>query len=233
MKITTLLTPKELNPDLVDGKVVVVADILRFSTTVLTAIHNQARVILPVASPEQAVSLYESLGKKGVLLCGERGGLRIEGFHLGNSPLEYGLATVRDKTLIITTTNGTRVLLKTTGARTVQIGGFLNLSSLREEVSRADEIVLICCGQEDRFALEDLLFCGALARSLAPAEVDDATRAAIELYEKITDLTRALLATDHGRELERLGFKEDVLYSAQVDLFETTARYHEGRITRG
>ncbi|HIE06148.1 MAG TPA: 2-phosphosulfolactate phosphatase, partial [bacterium (Candidatus Stahlbacteria)] len=166
------------------------------------------------------------------ILCGERQGKIIEGFQLGNSPLEYLPEIIMGKTLIFSTTNGTRAIARTGGAETVLIGAFINLSRIRDAVRTNDELYLLCAAQDGRFALEDFLFCGALAREIQPDDADDATRAAIDLYSSIDDLSQSLKDCDHGRYLASINFTNDIKYAAKIDAVDVVLQYKDGRISK-
>ena len=116
MKLDVLFTPAGLTLAEVQGRTVFVIDILRATTSMCAALHNGAKAIIPVASTEEALRLAQTLGSEDVLLAGEKNCLRIEGFQLGNSPLEMTEQAVRGKTLVLTTTNGTKALLASQGA---------------------------------------------------------------------------------------------------------------------
>ena len=119
MRLDVLFTPAVLTLAEVQGRTVFVIDILRATTSMCAALNNGARAILPVASTEEALKLAQTLASDDVRLAGEKNCVRIEGFHLGNSPLEMTEAAVRGRTLVVNTTNGTRALLACQGASAV------------------------------------------------------------------------------------------------------------------
>ena len=134
MKIEVLWTPAELEQVQILDRTAVVIDVLRSGTTVATAIHNGARAVVPAASTEDAIRIAQSIGRRDVLLCGERGGVQIEGFDLGNSPAEYSAEAVGDRTLVMSTTNGTQVLASLSGAGLVYVGALVNLTAIAERL---------------------------------------------------------------------------------------------------
>ena len=119
MRIDVVFAPAGLAPAAVQGRTAFVIDILRATTSMCAALHHGAKALIPVASTEEALRLAQTIGSTDVLLAGEKQCLRIPGFHLGNSPLEMTEPTVRGKTLIVTTTNGTKALLACQGAAAV------------------------------------------------------------------------------------------------------------------
>src|SRR6185312_6342982 len=132
MRIDLLFSPTGLTPAEVQGKSVFVIDILRATTSMCAALSHGAKAIIPVASTEEALRLAQTIGSADVLLAGERNCLRIPGFHLGNSPIEMTEAAVRGKTIIVTTSNGTRALLACQGAAAVFPTAAVNLSVAAE-----------------------------------------------------------------------------------------------------
>ena len=174
MKIEVILTPSELpalaKRDLRDA-VCVVFDVLRATSTFVTALHNGAKAIVPVSEIAEALAIRNR--QPNVLLGGERDGIRIRAaqtrgidFDLGNSPREY--TEVRGKTIVSTTTNGTRALRACTGAETVLAAAFLNLTATAEFLKKNQpaQVLLICAGTRENTALEDVLAAGAMCESL-------------------------------------------------------------------
>jgi 2-phosphosulfolactate phosphatase len=153
------------------NRVAIVIDVLRSTSTIATALANGARAILPAASTEDALQIARSLGRDGVLLCGERRNVRIEGFDLGNSPAEFGREVVEGRTLVMCTTNGTSALLATGGARAVYVASFLNLGAVVEELRRdGGDPVFVCAGRSGLVGLDDVLCAGAAVARLEEGE---------------------------------------------------------------
>jgi 2-phosphosulfolactate phosphatase len=176
MKIDAILSPAELpalaRRDLRDATCVVF-DVLRATSTFVTALHNGAKTIVPVSEIAEALALRQK--QPDILLGGERDGVRIRAaqtggidFDLGNSPREYTPEKVRGKTIVSTTTNGTRALRACTGAQTVLAASFLNLTATAQFIRQLQpvEIVLVCAGTRENVATEDVLAAGALGEML-------------------------------------------------------------------
>jgi 2-phosphosulfolactate phosphatase len=176
MKIDAILSPAELpalaGRDLRDIACVVF-DVLRATSTIVTALHNGAKAVIPVAEISEALALRQK--QPGVLLGGERDGVKIRAgqtgggdFDLGNSPREYTPEKVRGKTIVSTTTNGTRALRACAGAQTVLAASFLNLTATAQFIRRLQpaQILLVCAGTRKNMADEDVLAAGALGEML-------------------------------------------------------------------
>lgn len=220
-------------------KTVIVIDVLRATSTMLTALANGCRQIIPVETVNQAKASHS----EGTLLGGERFCKKIPGFDLGNSPLEYTTDVVSSKTLIFTTTNGTRAIQKAGKASHILIGALLNAKACASmAASFHEEIVIICSGTQDVFALEDGLCAGAIIDELTRRDQTDASPSAaltlndfglsmLYAYRNVQDrLEDALLASSNGKRLGKIGFKNDLIYCAQMNLFDFSPLVRGGKI---
>lgn len=222
-KIEVFLSPAPVDELYVREKNVVVVDVLRASTTIVMALHNGAKEIIPVASIESAVKISSSLFGDVTLRGGERNGKIIAGFNLGNSPSEYTESVVKGKSIIYTTTNGTAAMVKGRYAKNLVVGGFVNLTTVVNFLKELkEEIVFVCAGTEDDFCLEDAVCVGAmitkLQRSARGLQLDDAGKASVLLYKNYErDILKMLQESEHGNFLAEIGFAEDLKLSAAVD----------------
>lgn len=216
-------TPCELDAVDLKGGTAVVVDVLRASTSMLAALEAGALRILPAATEAEARALASRLPRRVVLLCGEREGVRIEGFDRGNSPLEYTAERVSGRTLVYCTTNGTPALRRAARkAREVLVACFRNLGAVAEELaSRPAPHVIVCAGRQGRVSLDDALCAGHLALRLRGAGADrlcDGARTALSLAECLGPPTPELVArAAGGRALIELGFQRDVAFCAEMD----------------
>ena len=204
----------------------VVFDILRATSSMITALANGAEQILPVATIEEALAAKAKYPE--ALLCGERDGLRITAaqtggteFDLGNSPREYTADVVAGKTLISTTTNGTRALRACANAEHTLVGSFLNLAAIADHLRAAvpENLVLVCSGTYEEAALEDTLAAGALADALWEKydECDDATQTARLLFISAPVEETILQAKNAQRLLSLPDLADDVSFSLRHD----------------
>lgn len=241
MKIEVILTPAEL-PALakrdLSGTACVVFDILRATSTFVTALQNGAAAIIPVSEIADALEIKKK--RPDVMLGGERHGVKIraEGteFDFGNSPREYTPEKVKDKTIVSTTTNGTRALRACSGANTVLASAFLNLNAtakfLREK--NFENVLLICAGTGENTALEDVLAAGALGEKLLDAKTtftDSAQIALAAFAQAKGDLAAAIAKAENARRV--LGIPElrdDVKFCLQQDTFNFVAALKDGEI---
>ena len=241
MRVDVAFTPAGLGHPALQRRTVFVIDILRATTTICAAMSNGAKAIIPVSSTEEALRLAQTIGSKDLLLSGERKCVRIPGFHLGNSPLEMREDVVRGKTLILTTSNGTKALLACQGAGPIFPVAAANLSSAAErghDALEANEPVLIvCAGRNGAFAMDDAYCAGRLAAALLGGTkprkgLNDAALASLALVRRYgNDWERPLRSSRSGRELLRLGFAEDVRDAARLDAYPVSLQFHERRVT--
>jgi 2-phosphosulfolactate phosphatase len=238
MRIESLFTPSEIDEAVVKGRTVVVIDVLRACTTVAYAMYGGCERIIPVASVEAATNLAASLDKKVTLLGGEREGKRIDGFDLGNSPLEYTPDVVKGKTVILATTNGTRAISMSQGAKEILVASFVNMSSVLDYLAgvRDDVLTIVCAGEGNRFALEDAVCAGMLIERLCmdnDCELGDGAHAARLLYQINEETILSLLrGCEHGRYLDGLGFADDLQVCSKVDSLKVLPIVKDGRINK-
>lgn len=167
LRVETYFSAVEAESADMTGRTAVVIDVIRATTVIVEALASGARAIYPTVSVEEAIRLAHTLGREDTLLCGERKGLRVDGFHLGNSPREFTREKVEGKRLVMSTTNGTRALWACQAAERVVVLSFLNLKAVARAVSGASVLALVCAGKEGRFALDDAVCAGLLLRELA------------------------------------------------------------------
>ena len=231
--LPTLVAPEELV-----GGTAVVIDVLRASTTIIHALEAGAVEVIPCLEVEDALKIAAGLPKSEVVLGGERQGERIEGFDLGNSPLEYEPAAVAGKTLVFTTTNGTRAMNQCRLAQRVLIGAFVNAAALVDQLTGISPVHLICAGSAGDITRDDVLFAGLVVdrlqrRSATPRKLNAQAITARENWlasfavpmaigaEKLpppllADQLRRSLA---GQKLVSIGLEDDLYAAAQLDRF--------------
>lgn len=241
MNIEIYFTPLGVLPADVSGKPVLVVDILRATTTIVAALAHGARDIVPVTAADDAIRLAQNLERENVLLVGERKGERIDGFALGNSPLEMTAEAVEGKTLVMTTTNGTPAVTTAEPGDPVIIGCATNFQAAAERARAAfdetGELIILCAGRERRFALEDAYAAGRFAQAVIPTgqrrsvRLNDAAVASLEIVKRYGDRwKRAVQASAAAAALTRLGFKDDVVAATEVDRYELVPVYHDRHV---
>lgn len=242
MRLDVVFSPAGVTAPDVQGRTVVVIDVLRATTTIAVALANGAKAVLPAASTEEALRIAQNLEKGDTVLAGERKSQRVPGFALGNSPLEFTPEVVQGKTVVLATTNGTGALVAVQGAKQVIAAAAVNFGVVVEKCSAVlaeeDGLMIVCSGSERQFALEDAYAAGRLAKALMPpggrrtARVNDGALAALEIARHYGERwISAMRASTHGQELAQLGYREDLKVAAQEDSHPILPLYADRRIT--
>jgi 2-phosphosulfolactate phosphatase len=240
VRVDVLFGVQQLTPQDVQGRVVAMIDVLRASTTIAVALHNGAKAIIPLEGSEEVVTRSKQFERASVLLAGERRMLRMEGFDLGNSPLEHTPEAVGGKTVLLTTTNGTKALLAVQGARDVLVASYVNLAAacamLRAALRGGADLTIVCAGHDRQFALEDAACAGRIvhhvSKRLSAVDVNDAALAASLIDRKYGDnLMRLFKTAAHGRALAAAGFEGDLAACAAVDSYSVVPIYQDRQIT--
>lgn len=236
MDIEVFLTSNGIEEDDVRGRTVVVIDVLRACSTIATALKNGARAVVPVLDMAQASRIAANLDPNIYRLGGERGGKKIEGYHLGNSPLEYTREQVEGRDVILNTTNGTKALTRARGARHLLAGSFVNAGRVVDFIRQAGtDITIVCAGRENRISLEDTVCAGLLLDRLwneaEPTFVSDAANAAYTLYvHDRPNVAERLRRGNHVQRLIEMGYEQDVDYCLQVDTLPVLPYYRDNRL---
>jgi 2-phosphosulfolactate phosphatase len=219
-----------------DGKVTVVIDVLRATSTIVNALANGADTVVPVLTPEEAFQVVQDNPSRSFVLGGERKAVAIPGFHLGNSPLEYTASRVAGKPILFTTTNGTRAIRRSGAGEHCLIASFLNAPAVAQTLTSLGRDVAICCaGTHDQFSLEDTACAGAiLAYMSGPGsnlELNDLALVAREIYRRFDGRVADLLhLAEHGQTLLKLGLQEDLLFCAQLGTSTLVPRFLDGQV---
>jgi 2-phosphosulfolactate phosphatase len=232
MKIDVILTGKEVSPEKVKDSVVIVVDVLRATSVIITAMKNGAKSVVPVQTVEEALETKKKLEQ--VVLGGERKAQKIEGFDLSNSPLEYTHTAIHDKNVILTTTNGTLAITRSSAAKRVLIGALLNAGKVAEEAaSENTDVIIVNSGTNGQFSMDDFITTGALISDLQkvkPFELSDIARTALFIYESHQDFWSYVTEAKHFKVLKELNLEDDLKYCFQKDLLDVVPEYKNGVI---
>jgi 2-phosphosulfolactate phosphatase len=227
--IEVCVSPELMHLYEVTDKTVVVVDILRATSCMVTAFAHGVDCIKPFAELEDC----RVMSKSGYITSGERNGEKVEGFDKGNSPFEY-MEEIRGKKIAFTTTNGTQAIHKSLAAKDVVIGAFLNLDSIVKYVDESpNNILIVCAGWKGRVNLEDTLFAGAVVEKLKGhvAVDDDSAVIAQHLYSLAKgDKLEFLKNASHIKRLNRLGIDKDIAFCLTEDKYNVVPRLKEGTL---
>ncbi len=224
MKVDLYLTPFPFKTASSKGKAVVAIDVLRSSTSTCAALINGAKGVIPSPGSVEAGEMRKKIGSDISLLAGERDNIKLENFDLGNSPAEFIEEIVKDKLIIMTTSNGTAIFGMANNAELVICGALVNISKVAERIASTNyELAIVCAGQKGGFSIEDTICAGMLIHTLnvkhhIETELNDAGALALLLYRtNKTALAQVIQQGEHGRRLTSDGFADDVANAAVVD----------------
>jgi len=236
MKIDVLFSPVQADELFFTGKTTVVIDVLRASSTIITALSNGAKEIVPVGTIEFAVKVSGGIFGGQTLLGGERNTKKIEGFALGNSPFEYSKEIVNGKSIVFYSTNGSRAIVKAKYSANLFVCSFNNLMALAKHLKKLNEsVIILCAGNNNFFSLEDSVCAGMLVSNLLTnnkkVSLTDSSTSALTLFKSFgKNILRMLSESEHGRLLIDNGFQDDLKACAELDNTEVIPFYSEGAL---
>ncbi len=238
MNIPTNLgfTTKDIANAVQRKDIIIIIDVLRCCSTIITALENAADGVIPTRTLRYARALRQKHPE--FLLAGERKGIKPKEFDLGNSPLEFSSPKVRGKSIILTTTSGAKAIISSKDAEYVFIGALLNAKAVAKvSLTIAEQektgISLISAGTNSQFSLEDFTGAGAIAQGFPADKVEhsDAVSGALLAFQRAHgSLTRVIQSGSHARRLESLGFEEDVKFCCRLNVFEIVPFFKGGTI---
>ena len=231
----TSLSPALLHLYDVSNSIVVIVDVLRATSTIATALHNGAKCIIPVDSVSECIRIGKQIDG---ITAGERDGKIAEGLQYGNSPFEYPASFVSGKTVVLTTTNGTRLLqiALDKSAKQIITGAFVNLSAVCDHLVKQNQnVILGCAAWKDRVNIEDTLFAGAVIANIKDHfNINcDASQMASNLYNKAKKDIYSFMKTNNASHYQRLsgyGLEKDIRYCLTNDEANVLVVYEDGKL---
>lgn len=233
MKIDVIISADYINEEYLKGKVAVVIDILRATSVMTTALGNGAKCIIPTLTVEEAFEIKEKT-KEDVLLGGERQAKRIDGFDLTNSPLEFTKEVVQNKTVIMSTTNGTRALTLCKNADIVLIASMLNAKSVAQKLIEINrDVVIVNSGTNGAFSTDDFICGGYIISEIinsTSCDLTDIAKVAKDIYLANSNVNEYVKNATHYGVLKSLGLEADVEYCCKKDIFDIVPIFKDGII---
>lgn len=236
MKIDVVISADYIMSDKLKDKTVVVIDMLRATSVIVTAFINGCKDVIAVTSIEEAKAIGESMDND-FILGGERNALKIEGFNCSNSPLEYTKDLIKDKTVIMTTSNGTRAIKGSTNASDILIGAMINAKAVaRELINLNRDVVIVNAGTAGQFSMDDFICGGYITDCLCDTlgedkvELSDIAYTALYLYRNNKDINEFLKSAKHYKRMIELGYNDDLVYCTKKDITDIVPRYNKDRI---
>jgi 2-phosphosulfolactate phosphatase len=236
MKIDLLFSPVQVDELFFTGKTTVVIDVLRASSTIIEALSNGAKEVVPVGTVEFAVKVSGGIFGGQTLLGGERNTKKIEGFALGNSPSEYTREIISGKAIVFYSTNGSRAIVKAKYSSNLFVCSFNNLSAVANHLKILNEdVIILCSGNNNFMSLEDSVCAGMLVNKLVAIDknlvLTDSSTSAMTLFKSFgKNIPKFLSETDHGKILIENGFESDLKDCAELDSTEVIPYYSDNTI---
>ncbi|WP_458413506.1 2-phosphosulfolactate phosphatase [Schinkia sp. CFF1] len=238
-KIHVLMQKEMIDPLKLTNCVVVVFDVLLATTTITSLLQHGAKRVIPVMNVEEAIAVSKSLPKDSFILAGELNGYAVENF-VFPCPIELKLAGIEDKTVILSTTNGTVALSKSRQAPFVYAASLLNGTSVARYITQTETyqnhtIVLVCAGNSGQFSMEDFIGAGYFIKKLQEntnetLELTDSATLACHFYEQLNEdmLFQYFLSSQTGRLLHSLDYKQSIYYALQPDIYNVVPMLRKG-----
>lgn len=233
MKVDIIFTADEVSQEKTEGKICVVIDVLRATSVMITALHNGAEKIFPFKDIKTIQERCENL--KNIIKCGERNALKIDGFDLGNSPLEFTKEKVFGKDIYMSTTNGTKAVENSLSAEKIIICSFLNIKSVSEKLLEyKKDVVIVCAGTNGKFSLDDTLCAGLIIKEIqkhTEIQMNDVLLAAVRISESHENIKDILKGSTHYERLLSLGFEKDMEHIFSLNKYSIVPEYKNGYIS--
>lgn len=236
MKIDIIVSADDISESKIDNKVVVVIDMFRATSVIVTALNNGCREIIPYLTIEETLEHTKKLNRKDYILGGERKAVKIEGFDLSNSPLEYTREMVENKIVLMTTTNGTRTLTKSTAARRVLIAAMINAKTIAKRLIEINEdVVIINAGTNGNFSMDDYICGGYIINEMLKHNKDvqltDIAKTSNIIYEGHKDILSYVKEATHYSVMKSLELDKDIEYCIRKSIIDVVPEYLDGKIT--
>ena len=233
MKIDIIISADDIKNEKIENKTVVVIDMLRATSVIVTAINNGCRGVIPVLTVNEASAIARN-SKEEVMLGGERDALKIEGFHYSNSPIEYTRETIEGKSLVMTTTNGTKAIKGCNCAKNILIGAMINAKACAKKIVELNkDVVIVNAGTNGEFSIDDFLCSGYIIDcilNLEKAELSDIATTSHYVYKNNQDIYSFITYANHYKTITKLGLTADLEYCCRKDIIDIVPEYKDGII---
>ena len=233
MNIDLIISADDIKREKILNKSVVVVDMLRATSVIATAINNGCSRVIPVLTIEEALDIAGDNREK-YILGGERKALKIEGFDCSNSPLEYKRSVVQEKTLVITTSNGTRAIKGSIGAKNILIGALINADAVAKKIVELDnDVVIVNAGTLGGFSMDDFICSGYIIECImkyARVDLSDIATTASYVYKNNENVVDFVQHARHYKRIMELHFEDDLEYCCKKDIVEVVPEYIDGFI---
>lgn len=236
MKIDIIISADDIIESKLENKIAVVIDMFRATSVIVTALNNGCREVVPFLTIDEALESSEKLNREEYILGGERKAVKIKGFDLSNSPLEYTKEVVENKKVLITTTNGTRTLTKSNNAKRILIAAMINARAVANKLLEINnDIVIINAGTNGNFSMDDYICSGYIINEMLKInneiELTDIAKTANMIYENNSDIISYVKEATHYSVMKSLELDDDIDYCIRKSIVNNVPEYNNGKIT--
>lgn len=233
MKVDVVISSDDIKNEKIKNRTVIIVDMLRATSVIVTALQNGCKAVIPVTSIEEAKKIAEKDREK-YILGGERNAVKIEGFDFSNSPLEYTKDIAEEKTLIMTTSNGTKAINKAISAKNILVGALINASSVAKKAFELkNDIIIVNAGTQGQFSIDDFICSGFIADCIlknGEVEMSDIAVTAQYVYSQNTNVIDYIKKAKHYKTLINLGLEKDIEYCCKKNIANLVPEYKNGKI---
>ncbi|ALS15398.1 2-phosphosulfolactate phosphatase family protein [Clostridium butyricum] len=235
MKIDIIISADDIIESKLENKIAVVIDMFRATSVIVTALNNGCEEVIPFLTIEETLESSEELNREEYILGGERRAVKIDGFDLSNSPLEYTKEVVEDKKVLITTTNGTRTLTKSNSAKRIIIAAMINAKAVADKLLEINEdVVIINAGTNGNFSMDDYICSGYIINEMLKVdnqiELTDISKTANMIYENNSDIISYVKEATHYSVMKSLELDNDIEYCIKKSIVNNIPEYKDGKI---
>ncbi|WP_294373869.1 2-phosphosulfolactate phosphatase family protein [uncultured Clostridium sp.] len=235
MKIDIIISADDIIDSKLENKIAVVIDMFRATSVIVTALNNGCKEVIPFLTIDETLEMAGKLNREEYILGGERRAVKIEGFDLSNSPLEYTRDVVEGKSVLMTTTNGTRTLTKSNNADRVIIAAMINAKAVAEKLLEINkDVVIINAGTNGNFSMDDYICSGYIINEMLKKEnnidLTDISKTANMIYESNKDIISYVKEATHYSVMKSLKLDNDIEYCIEKSIFNNVPEYKDGII---
>lgn len=235
MKIDIIISADDIIESKLENKIAVVIDMFRATSVIVTALNNGCEEVIPFLTIEETLESSEELNREEYILGGERRAVKIDGFDLSNSPLEYTKEVVENKKVLITTTNGTRTLTKSNSAKRIIIAAMINAKAVADKLLEINEdVVIINAGTNGNFSMDDYICSGYIINEMLKVdnniELTDISKTANMIYENNSDIISYVKEATHYSVMKLLEIDNDIEYCIKKSIVNNVPEYKDGKI---
>lgn len=237
MKVDIIISADNITESKIENKIAVIIDMFRATSVIVTALSNGCKEVIPYLTIEETLEHAKMLNREDYILGGERRAVKIDGFDLSNSPLEYTESVIKNKMVLMTTTNGTRTLTKSTSAKRILIAAMINAKAVAKELLKINEdVVIINAGTSGNFSMDDYICGGYIINEMLKInkdlELTDIAKTANIIYEENTDIISYVKHATHYSVMKSLKLDDDIEYCTKKSIINIVPEYKDKKITK-